>query len=96
MEDIYTARFLKDTSYFKAQLKKGTGEEISDKSFPQFIYDFYKKKHKNNKKLIQQNCNDLLSSVEYHKKDITEANLFSKFLAEKYDTRDLVFFLYVR
>ena len=42
MEDLYTARFIKDTSYFKAQLKKGSGEEISDKPFPNFIYEFYR------------------------------------------------------
>lgn len=96
LEDLYTARFIKDTSYFKAQLKKGNNDEISDKSFPQFVYDFYKKKNKGNKKLIQTNCNDLLWSVEFHKKQSVEAELFAKFLSEKYDTRELVFFLYVR
>ena len=59
MEDLYTARFIRDTSYFKAQLKKGNPEEISDKSFPQFIYDFYKKKNKG-VKYIQKSCSDLL------------------------------------
>ena len=54
MEDLYTARFIKDTSYFKAQLKKGNTEEISDKPFPDFIFEFYKKKHKGNKKNINQ------------------------------------------
>ena len=60
MEDIYTARFLKDTSYFKSQIKKGASEEISDKPFPDFIFEFYKKKYKNNKKQLQQNCQDLV------------------------------------
>lgn len=45
---------MKDTMHFKAQLKKGTGEEISNKSFPDFIYEFYKKKHKSSKKNLQQ------------------------------------------
>ena len=96
MEDIYTARFLKDTSYFKAQLKRGNGEEISDKTFPDFIYAFYKRKHKNNKKNIQQSCQDLICSLEHHRKEIQEADLFSNFLTQVYDTRDLVFFLYTR
>lgn len=95
MEDIYTARFLKDTSFFKAQLKKGGKEEISNKSFPDFIYEFFKKK-KNSKKLIQQSCQDLIWSLEYHRKEIIEADLFAKFLSRKYDTRDLVFYLYTR
>ena len=67
IEDLYTARFMKDTLHFKAQLKKGTGEEISNKSFPDFIYEFYKKKHKSNKKNLQQAWYDLVSSVEFHK-----------------------------
>lgn len=96
IEDIYTARFLKDTSYFKAQLKRGSGEEISNKSFPEFVYEFYKRKHKNNKKLIQQNCQDLICSLEYHRKDMVESDLFANFLSRKYDTRDLVFYLYTR
>lgn len=96
LEDIYTARFLKDTSYFKAQLKKGTGEEISDKSFSDFIVNYYKKKHKNNKINVQQGCQDLVCSLEFHRKDMTEADLFANFLTQKYDTRDLVFYLYTR
>lgn len=96
LEDIYTARFLKDTSYFKAQLKKGSGEEISDKSFSDFIVNYYKKKHKNNKINVQQSCQDLVCSLEFHRKDMTEADLFANFLTQKYDTRDLVFYLYTR
>ena len=34
--------------------------------------------------------------MEYHKKQTIESDLFARFLSEKYDTRDLVFFLYVR
>lgn len=34
--------------------------------------------------------------MEFHKKQSLEAELFAKFLSEKYDTRELVFFLYVR
>ena len=67
IEDLYTARFMKDTMHFKAQLKKGTGEEISNKTFTDFIYEFYKKKHKSNKKNMQQAWYDLVSSVEFHK-----------------------------
>lgn len=96
LEDLYTARFIRDTSYFKAQLKKGNSEEISDKPFPTFIYDFYKKKHKGNKKFIQQSIQDLICSVEFHRKASQEADLFANFLSQKYDTRDLVFFLYTR
>lgn len=96
IEDIYTARFLKDTSYFKAQIRKGGSEEISDKPFPNFISEFFKKKFKNNKKQIQQGCQDLVSSLEYHRKEMIEADLFANFLTQKYDTRDLVFFLYTR
>ena len=95
-EDLYTARFIKDTSYFKAQLKKGNTEEISDKPFPDFIFEFYKKKHKGNKKNINQSWQDLISSIDYHKRNSTEAGLFASFLSQKYDTRDLVFFLYTR
>eukprot|EP00344_Euplotes_crassus_P001793 CAMPEP_0197001620 /NCGR_PEP_ID=MMETSP1380-20130617/6280_1 /TAXON_ID=5936 /ORGANISM="Euplotes crassus, Strain CT5" /LENGTH=339 /DNA_ID=CAMNT_0042419363 /DNA_START=124 /DNA_END=1139 /DNA_ORIENTATION=+ len=96
MEDLYTARFIRDTSYFKAQLKKGNSEEISDKPFPNFIYEFYKKKHKANKKLVQQNIQDLICSIELHRRASQEADLFASFLSQKYDARDLVFFLYTR
>lgn len=95
IEDLYTARFLRDTSYFKAQLKKGT-DEISEKPFPSFIYEFLKKKYKNNKMTILQNALDLVNSVEFHKDNLAEASLFAKFLSREYDTRDLVFFLYTR
>lgn len=96
MEDLYTARFIKDTSHFKAQLKKGSREEISEKPFPNFIHEFYLKKHKKNNKLIQQSVQDLVYSIEFHRKNDPEADLFANFLTLKYDTRDLVFFLYTR
>jgi ligand-binding SRPBCC domain-containing protein len=95
IEDLYTARFLKDTSYFKAQLKKGA-DEISEKPFPSFIYEYLKKKYKNNKMTVLQNALDLVNSVEFHKESLVEAILFGRFLSRQYDTRDLVFFLYTR
>lgn len=58
--------------------------------------NFTGKKHKNNKKFMQQSVQDLICSIEYHRKNWTEADLFANFLSQKYDTRDLVFFLYTR
>jgi hypothetical protein len=37
-----------------------------------------------------------LSSVEFHRPNSLEADLFSKFVTEEYDDKDLVFFLYLR
>jgi hypothetical protein len=38
----------------------------------------------------------MLSSLEFHRKEHIEADIFCKFLSEDYDTKDIIFFLYIR
>ena len=45
---------------------------------------------------INQACADLIASADFHSQSSFEADLFTKFLSEEYDQKDLIFFLYLR
>ena len=63
------------------------------KSFAMYVSRFYFKRNKKAKDL--QDTADLLTSVDYHWQISLEADLFTWFLTEEFDEKDLVFFLYL-
>lgn len=95
IEQIYTEKFTTDTNFFKSALKEGKKEEVARPSFPTFVYEFLKNRIKASKQLIQAAI-DLVASIEYHRKQCLEADIFSKFMDETFDNKDLIFFLYIR
>lgn len=94
IEEIYSIRFIKDTSSLKSQLNKQGDINDSD-PFPEFVVDFFINKFVK-KPMVDQHALDLLMSVDYYKDLNREVNIFSKFLRTEYDTDDLIFFLFVR
>jgi hypothetical protein len=94
IEEIYSIRFIKDTSSLKNQLNKQTEIDGSD-PFPVFVVDFFINKFVK-KPIVDQHALDLLMSIDYFKDINREVGIFTKFLTEEYDTDDLIFLLFVR
>ena len=94
LEEIYSIRFIKDTSSLKNQLNKKSEIEGSE-PFPVFVVDFFINKFVK-KPIVDQHALDLLMSIDYHKEINREVAIFTKFLTQEYDTDDLIFFLFVR
>jgi hypothetical protein len=94
IEEIYSIRFIKDTSNLRNQISKSNEININD-SFPIFVVDFMLNKFVK-KPFVDQNALDLLLSLDFYKKDYKDIEIFSKFLNEEYDSDDLIFFLFVR
>jgi len=98
MEEIYSIRFIKDTSTLRNQLLKNNkmNSDIEMKDpFPSFVVEFLANKYVK-KPMIDQHALDILISTDYFKTNSKEIKIFSKFLNEEYDTDDLIFFLFVR
>ena len=57
--------------------------------------EFLKSRIKSPKQLIQAAI-DLVASIEYHRKECLEADIFCKFMEETFDNKDLIFYLYIR
>jgi hypothetical protein len=100
IEEIYSIRFIKDTSNLRNQLvkqkKAETNEEVETKDpFPIFVVEFLINKYVK-KNLVDGHALDILTSVEFFKTKFKEIEIFYKFLNEEYDTDDLIFFLFVR
>jgi hypothetical protein len=98
IEEIYSIRFIKDTSTLRNQLTKNqkSNHDIDVKDpFPIFIVEFLTNKFVK-KPIIDQHAMDLLLSVDFYKNTDKEIEIFSKFLNEEFDTDDLIFFLFVR
>jgi hypothetical protein len=98
IEEIYSIRFIKDTSSLRNQLTKNqkSNDDIDVKDpFPIFIVEFLTNKFVK-KPIIDQHAMDILLSVDYYKNSDQEIEIFSKFLNEEFDTDDLIFFLFVR
>ena len=55
VEELYTARFTKDTAYFKQHISHVSEQppEIPDAKFPRFVYDYLSSKYKHKKTLEQ-------------------------------------------
>ena len=106
VEQVYTEKFVADANYFKATLKESQKEriELDRPTFPLFVHDYLRAKIKSAKQLTQVRCPDamlqaavdLVSSIEFHRKQCLEADIFSKFMEETFDNKDLIFFLYIR
>jgi hypothetical protein len=97
MEEIYSIRFIKDTSTLRNQLMKhNKSRDIDMKDpFPSFVVEFLANKYVK-KPMIDQHALDILLSADYFKNNSKEIKIFYKFLNEEYDTDDLIFFLFVR
>lgn len=98
IEEIYSIRFIKDTSSLRNQLTKNqkSNDDIDVKDpFPIFIVEFLTNKFVK-KPIIDQHAMDILLSVDFYKNSDKEIEIFSKFLNEEFDTDDLIFFLFVR
>lgn len=100
IEEIYSIRFIKDTSNLRNQLVKQrrseNNEEVDNKDpFPIFCVEFLINKYVK-KNLVDQHALDMLMSVEFYKLKFKEIEIFYKFLNEEYDADDLIFFLFVR
>ena len=100
IEEIYSIRFIKDTSNLRNQLvkqrKSENNEEVDNKDpFPIFCVEFLINKYVK-KNLVDQHALDLLISVEFYKSKFKEIEIFNKFINEEFDTDDLIFFLFVR
>ena len=100
IEEIYSIRFIKDTSNLRNQLvkqrKSDNNEDVDSKDpFPVFCVEFLINKYVK-KNLVDQHALDILMSVEYFKVKYKEIEIFNKFLNEEFDTDDLIFFLFVR
>jgi hypothetical protein len=97
LEEIYSIRFIKDTSTLRNQLSvKNQKNNIDVKDpFSVFVVEFLTNKFVK-KPIIDQHALDLLLSLDHLKGRAKEVEIFSKFLNEEYDTDDLIFFLFVR
>lgn len=95
IEEIYSVRFIKDTSSLKNQLSKTNQDVNVQDPFPIFVVEFLTNKFVK-KAIIDQHTLDLLLSVEFYRKQNKDIEIFSKFVNEEYDIEDLIFFLFVR
>ncbi len=90
VEEIYSIRFIKDTTTLRTQLAKNTKQnsEIDVKDpFPTFVVEFLSNKYIK-KPIIDQHSLDLLLSVDHFKNSNREIEIFSKFLNEEYDSEE--------
>ena len=98
VEDIYDARYAKDTADLKSD-SAGSAASTSNAGpspFPVFVVDFFTKRY-GLRSLIDQTAWDLLASVAALRQSVKEVDLFARFLSEDaYDADDVLFFLYVR
>ena len=60
--------------------------------FPVFVVDHLSKKY-GLRQLVEQNCWELLLNSAVYRKDALAIEIFVRFLQEKYDPDDLLFFL---
>jgi len=101
IEEIWTARFTKETNILKANLSKGESTNRSylsrqrNSSLSYFIYEFLKEKNKGSKNHQNMGLSLAYSTLLYKRKS-ERVNLFSRFLSEQSDNEDLTFFLFGR
>ncbi len=96
IEEIYTIAFLKYT-YFLRTIIKGNSQD-TEKAWPKFskfTYDFIYNKYKK-KQAVDQNCMNIMLTVDFFQKDNEDIKIFSYLLSGKYNTEDLLFFLFLR
>jgi len=91
IEELYTVIFYQ----FCNILRNKKNVMNIDVSFSKNVFDFYVDKF-NKKQLIDQNCMNLVNSVNYYKTEYDDIRIFSNFLDEQYTFEDLMFFLFIR
>lgn len=91
IEDIYSARYKKETSFEEKSKKR----EDNIQSFSEFLSEYLNEKYKN-KRVVDQNAIDLCQSLETYDTEHTEIRIFSEFLSNIHSAEILVFFLYAR
>ena len=103
IEDIYDARYIHDT----VELTNDDGlDDLDDEAtaaltnrssldFPKFVVEFFFKRF-GMRNLVEQNCWELILNVAVMRRESLAMELFSRFMMERYDADDLLFFLYVR
>ncbi len=94
IEEIYSIRFIKDTTTLRNQMNKSNDDDSTD-PFPNFCIEFLTNKYIK-KPMLDKNALDILLSADYYKDKSKEVEIFVKFLLEEYDSDDLIFFLFVR
>ena len=98
IEEIYTVAFLKYTYFLRSIIKGNNSNQESDKAwpkFPKFIFDFIFNKYKK-KQFVDQNCMNIMITVDYFQGHYEDIRIFSNLLSGKYNTEDLLFFLFLR
>ena len=91
IEELYTVLF----HQFCNILRNKKNLINVDVSFSKNVFDLYVKKY-NKKQLIDQNCMNLVNSVNYYKTEYDDIRIFSNFLDEQFTFEDLMFFLFLR
>ncbi len=96
IEEIYTIAFLKYTYFLKIKGNNSyhENEKIWPK-FPKFTYDFIFNKYKK-KQFVDQNCLNIMLTVDFFQEQYEDIRIFSYFLSGKYNIEDLLFYLFLR
>ena len=98
IEEIYTIAFLKYTYFLRSIIKGNNSSQDSEKAWPKFskfTYDFIYNKYKK-KQFIDQNCMNIMITVDYFQGQYEDIRIFSYLLSGKYNTEDLLFYLFLR
>ena len=98
IEEIYTIAFLKYTYFLRTIIKGNNSSQDSDKTWPKFskfTYDFIFNKFQK-KQFVDQNCMNIMLTTEFFQGQYEDIRIFSNLLSGKYNTEDLLFFLFLR
>lgn len=95
VEELYDLRYTRDIAELKEETNDDGAAGLSSQPFPEFVYDFFKKRY-GLQSIVQSSIWDLVYSVDKLRNETLEVGIFARFLDETYDVDDLLFFLYVR
>ena len=94
IEEIYSVRFIKDTTLLRNKVKNSGDGELND-PFPSFLIEFLTNKYIK-KPMLDKNALDILLTADFYKDKSKEIEIFIKFITEEFDSEDLIFYLFVR
>lgn len=98
MEEIYSIRFIHDTTMIKNHLINNKFNDIdilNTTPFPIFVYQYLRNKY-SKKPAIDQWALNMLLTIEHFKTANKEVEIFAKLLSEEYNNDDLVVFLFAK
>lgn len=98
IEEIYTIAFLKYTYFLRTIIKGNNSSQDAEKTWPKFskfTFDFIYNKFKK-KQFVDQNCMNIMLTVDFFQGNYEDIKIFSYLLSGKYNTEDLLFFLFLR